>query len=78
MLLCNVKLCLRHSEIIHSVDSEITAVTAVVIEFGSPAGCGIPSLRAKRSNFTGSHELISPGARRISLCPNGQNFTFYE
>ncbi len=31
------------SEIIHYVDSEITAVTAVVIEFGSPAGCGILS-----------------------------------
>ena len=75
MLLCNVKLCLWHSEIIHSVDSEITAVTAVVMKNGSPKGCGIPSLRAKCSNFTDSHELISPGARRISLCPNGQNFT---
>ena len=31
------------SEIIHYVDSEITAVPAVVNEFGSPAGCGIRS-----------------------------------
>ena len=31
------------SEIIHYVDSEITAGTAVVKEFGSPKGCGIVS-----------------------------------
>ena len=66
------------SEIILCEDSEITAGTAVVKKTGSPKGCGIPSLRAKCSNFTDSHELISPGARRISLCPHGQNFTFYE
>ena len=29
----------------------------------------------QNSNFTGSYEPISPGARRISLCPQGQNFT---
>jgi len=54
---------------------KLPPLAAVVKKNGSPKGCGIPSLRAKRSNFTGSHELISPGARRISLCPNGQNFT---
>jgi len=27
------------------------------------------------SNFTGASEPISPGASRISLCPQGQNFT---
>ncbi len=31
------------SEIILCEDSEITAVPAVVNEFGSPAGCGIRS-----------------------------------
>ena len=43
MLLRTVKLCLRHSEIIRSADSEITAKAAVVTEYGSPAGCGILS-----------------------------------
>ncbi len=32
------------SEIIHCVDSEITALPAVVKKNGSPKGCGIPSL----------------------------------
>ena len=35
------------SEIIHCVDSEITAVPAVVNEFGSPEGCGTLSLLPK-------------------------------
>ena len=47
MLLRNVKLCLRHSEIINYADSEITAETAVVKKYGSPRACGILSLLQK-------------------------------
>ncbi len=38
MLLRNVKLCLRHSEIIHSVDSEITAACGGSDEEWQPKG----------------------------------------
>ncbi len=39
------------SEIILCEDSEITAATAVVNEFGSPQGCGTPSLLPEAASF---------------------------
>ena len=42
------------SEIILCEDSEITAVTAVVTEFGSPAGLRHSITAAKGSNFADS------------------------
>ena len=85
MLLRNVKLCLRHSEIIHYADSEITAACGGSDEERQPKGLRKDNTLGGRrlavdpccqsSNFTGSHETISPGARRISLWQLGQNFT---
>ena len=64
------------SEIIRPADSEITAVTAVVIDNGSP-----PRLRnfhhcEQSEPFHRLTEPISPGESRISLFPHGQNLTF--
>ncbi len=42
------------SEIIHCVDSEITAVPAVVNEFGSPEGLRNSITAAEGSNFADS------------------------
>ncbi|MBQ3240134.1 MAG: hypothetical protein IJB00_03005 [Akkermansia sp.] len=43
-LTCSEILACGSSEIIHYVDSEITAVPAVVKKNGSPQGCGTLSL----------------------------------
>ena len=39
---------------------KLPPLAAVVMKNGSPRGCGIPSLRAKRSNFTGSQSRFHP------------------
>ena len=40
-----------------------------------PKGLRKGNTAAGGCNFTGSREPISPGVGRISLCPQGQNFT---
>jgi len=60
------------SEIIHCVDSEITAATAVVKKKWQPEGLRNSITAAGGSNFAGSAEPISLGESRISLEPQAR------
>jgi len=56
------------SEIILCEDSEITAVTAVVNEFGSPQGCGTLSLLPKAAISLTAQAVNFAPRSGISLC----------
>ena len=60
------------SEIIHYVDSEITAGTAVVKKKWQPEGLRNSITAAGGSNFAGATEPISLGESRISLEPQAR------
>ncbi len=60
MLLRNVKLCLRHSEIIHYADSEITAACGGSDEEWQPKGLRNSITASKASHFTGSQIRFHP------------------